>query len=143
MDINKRTVGLQLGATIKTIVKHIHEAFAQAGEDVTTGQFLLLNLLDTHENLTQQDLSVLLNKDKSGVLRQIDDLEKKMLVVRLPNKDDRRKKILMLTKKGIDTLHKLIEIEGAVFEKFLADVTEEQLKILHNILNIVSINEAK
>ena len=138
MSIDKRTVGLQLGNTMKIVGKHIHEAFDKSGENVTMQQFFLLLLINYKENITQHEIAIMANKDKSAVLRQTDELEKKRLVVRIPDSDDRRKKILMLTKKGVETMNKLIEIEGRVWEKFLKDVNPDHLILLSEVLNKIS-----
>lgn len=140
MDLNKKTVGLELAATMRTIGKRIHTAFYEAGENVTIEQFIILNLLSKSDNLTQQDLSVMLNKDKSAILRHIDELEKKRLVVRIPDTEDRRKKILMLTKKGVEALGRLNELETAIFEQALKNISNEHLKVLSLVLNQIKSN---
>ena len=55
---------------------------------------------------------------------------------------DRRKKTLMLTKKGIEILEKMNAIEAAVHERLLAGVTDEELKVLSTVLSKIR-NNAK
>jgi DNA-binding MarR family transcriptional regulator len=64
-------------------------------------QFMILHELSVGEDLTQQDLSNHLQKDKSIVLRQIATLMEAGYVIRLQDKVDKRKKKLSLTKKGV------------------------------------------
>jgi DNA-binding MarR family transcriptional regulator len=71
-------------------------------------------LLATHynnEDVIQQDIAKIMKKDKSVVLRQIDNLEKKNLVQRIVDPNDRRRNIIKTTEKGmklIDEVKKLI-----------------------------------
>jgi DNA-binding MarR family transcriptional regulator len=141
--INRRAVGSQFSMSMKLIGKQIHTAFIESGENVTIEQYFLLLLLDAHENVTQQDISTLLNKDKSAILRQTDELESKRLVVRIPDTDDKRKKILMLTKKGVEVLARLTAIETTVFESFLKDVSDSDLEVISNVLTKIKASYAK
>lgn len=134
MSITKEAIGRQMGIMVKLIGKQVRKAFWEANFDLTIEQFIVLNILNTNDNLTQQDLAVRLNKDKSGVLRHIDELEKKKLLVRMTDDDDRRKKILMLTKKGVEAIKQMLEIEAHTFGHYLKDVSEEELRVFSSVL---------
>ena len=135
---------MQMAATLQIIGKLVTKSFQESDFDVTITQFVILNLLNSHENLTltQQDLSLLMSKDKSAILRQIDELEKKNMVARVTDTEDRRKKILMLTKTGIEAVNQLLEIEGRILDYLIADVNEEELIIFSKVLSKIK-NTAK
>ena len=137
---SRRSLGLQIGATMKIIVKRLHQAFVKIDPKISIDQFMILDILNTDDNITQQAISEMLSKDKSLILRQVDDLKKKNLLVRFPDPLDGRKKNLMLTKKGIEVLNKLLEEEAKVFEVLLNDLSDEQLDLLSATFSSIQLN---
>jgi MarR family transcriptional regulator for hemolysin len=71
-----------------------------------------MKMISTEKSMIQQDLAQMLKSDKSSMLRQLDKLQKEMLVARMPDESDKRKKILVLTACGAKLLEK-----GEVLEK--------------------------
>lgn len=124
-----------MGEVIKSIGSLIDKSVKDGGNELSMEYFILLNILYDKDNLIQNDLASLMHKDKSAILRQIDTLEKKKLVVRIPDAEDRRKKIIMLTKDGMKTVEKLRKIEAHMFNSLLKDVSETDLKIFESVLD--------
>ena len=142
--MDRISIRMQMAATLQIIGKLVTKSFQESDFDVTIIQFVILNLLNSHENLTltQQDLSLLMSKDKSAILRQIDELEKKNMVTRIADTGDRRKKILMLTETGIEAVNQLLEIEGRILDYLIADVNEDELITFSKVLSKIK-NSAK
>lgn len=128
-------IGFKMGEVIKSIGSLIDKSVKDGGNELSMEYFILLNILYDKDNLIQNDLASLMHKDKSAILRQIDTLEKKKLVVRIPDAEDRRKKIIMLTKDGMKTVEKLRKIEADMFNSLLKDVSETDLKIFESVLD--------
>ncbi len=83
----------------------------QTEEKLTIEQFGLLHTIsEKEEEVILKDMACMLGKDKSAVLRQLDSLEEKGLVRRVPDKNDRRKNFLMITKKGEKVVDTFFEI---------------------------------
>ena len=83
----------------------------------------------------QQDIADIVKKDKSAVLRQIDNLEKKNLVQRIVDPIDRRRNVIHITDEGINLINevnnKLDEIQS-----LLSDGLEvSDLDIFYKVLN--------
>ena len=108
--------------------------FREKGIDLTIEQFVILHLLNSNCDLIQRDLACQLQKDKSIMVRQINCLLEHQYVVRSVNNEDKRKKNLILTKKGSEILYKMREISGMVSKKLLSDVTENDLETFHKVL---------
>lgn len=108
--------------------------FREKGIDLTIEQFVILHLLNSNCDLIQRDLACQLQKDKSIMVHQINCLLEHQYVVRSTNNEDKRKKNLILTKKGFEILNKMREISGMVSKKLLSDVTEGDLETFHNVL---------
>ena len=97
-------------------------------------QFLILLQLNAREDVTQQDLANHLQKDKSIILRQINVLLEKRYVVRLPDKKDKRKKNLILTQKGSETLQQALQIGRTLSEELLSGISQEEIHIFEQVL---------
>jgi DNA-binding MarR family transcriptional regulator len=106
--ILEESLGYAMGRATRSLGALVNRNFAQAGYDVTCEQWSVLFNLGKKNGQSQQDLAGLLCKDKTSVTRLIDNMEKHSLVVRIPDKADRRQKLIYLTKKGKDLLEKLV-----------------------------------
>ncbi|GAA3912488.1 hypothetical protein GCM10022209_00830 [Chitinophaga oryziterrae] len=123
--------------------KQIATAIKDSGLDLAMEQFVLLSILNSNEDIIQQDIAHILHKDKSGVLRIIDSLQKKKMIVRVADTVDRRKKNLVLTKKGAETIQKALELEAKAAERFLEGMSENDLIALSKALSIIKSNAQK
>lgn len=126
-----------MGEIIKSIGKVIDNSIRDSGNELSMEYFFLLNILFDKDNVIQNDLANLMHKDKSAILRQIDVLEKKKLVVRITDSDDRRKKLIVLTKDGMKTVEKLRKIEADIFNNLLKEVPQKDLQIFESVLDIM------
>jgi DNA-binding MarR family transcriptional regulator len=137
--MDKMLLGIKLGETLKMVVKRLSTEFPKIG-GITLEQFVLLNILNKNEDLIQQDLANLMSRDKSGVLRLIDALEEKKMVVRVTDKLDRRKKNLILTKKGAEVVNRCLDKEAEIFEEFLEGIDEPSLAVFSDVLSKIQNN---
>ena len=83
----------------------------------------------------QQDIADIVKKDKSAVLRQIDNLEKKNLVQRIVAPNDRRRNIIHITDEGLSIIN---EVNNKLDEmqSLLSDGLEaSDLAIFYKVLN--------
>ncbi|MBZ9631578.1 MarR family transcriptional regulator [Salegentibacter sp. LM13S] len=130
-------IGFKMSEVIKSIGKLIDKSVMEKGHELSMEYFIMLNILYDKDNIIQQDLASIMNKDKSAILRQIDVLERKKLVVRIPDSEDRRKKTIVLTKDGRKMVEKLRKIEADIFNSLLKNVSEKDLKIFESVLDIM------
>ncbi|UTN03502.1 winged helix DNA-binding protein [Flavobacterium bizetiae] len=85
----------------RTIFRHTNALMSEAGITLQLEQLPLIMILQ-HDNRSQRELSDITMRDKSSILRSINALEKKGLVVVKKDKGDKRKNIVSLTDEGID-----------------------------------------
>ncbi|MBO7468685.1 MAG: MarR family transcriptional regulator [Bacteroidales bacterium] len=90
------------------------------GINVTPEQYLVLDILWENQPLSQQKIADMIQKDKNSVTKIIDSLEKKNLVSRIVDKNDRRINIIELTEEG----RNLEKIATDVAIKFMNDVVQ-------------------
>lgn len=89
---------------VKGIIAALKERFRERDIELTIEQFFILNILDNEDGLILQELAKIVDRDKSAVLRHIDGLEKNHFVSRVTDQDDKRRKLLLITKPGMQTL---------------------------------------
>lgn len=67
---------------------------------VTAEQGKLMMFISRNEGINQQEIANILMKEKPAITRLLDILEDKNFVVRIPDKTDRRNKLVYLTNAG-------------------------------------------
>ena len=123
-----------IGRTMRSIMILLEDAFQQKGIELNLAQFIILNILVNKEKLILEDLSKLLHKDKSAVMRHLNHLEYNYFVTKMEDKDDRRRKILMLTQKGMEVLEQARSIENDLQESLIRDVVKKDMDVFKNVL---------
>ncbi|OXG04265.1 DNA-binding MarR family transcriptional regulator [Flavobacterium araucananum] len=117
----------------RTIFRHTNALMNEAGINLQLEQLPLIMILQ-RKSLSQRELSDKTMRDKSSILRSINALEKKALVVVQKDKNDKRKNIVSLTQEGIN-LAKDIKIlmkkaEDEVLAVFSAQERTEALETI-------------
>ncbi|BAU25960.1 MarR family transcriptional regulator [Aneurinibacillus soli] len=109
--------------------------------DITPKQWTVLKRLATECGITQKELAQSIDKDPATVMKILDILERKQLLIKQPNKEDRRSLLLYATEKGqklVQTLHPFIE---SLYEHIvLRDISEEHLEIFTQVLHQINTN---
>ena len=96
--------------------------------EVTSEQWAVLSNLWKKNGQTQQELADLSNKNKASITHLIDNLEKRKLVERLVDENDRRNKLVYLTQEGVDLQETLTKVVDKTMKKITADVDKKELK---------------
>ena len=129
-----------LGQTMRVYKNKLFAEFKENNIDLNLEHFVILLQLQSNEDSTQQDLSNHLQKDKSIVLRQINTLLEKRYVVRLPDKDDKRKKNLILTQKGYEALLEAKKIADSLSSELLIGLNDHDLDTFLKVLRTIQEN---
>ena len=88
------------GVAAMAVARKLQKNFRTKSIAITVEQWSLLYHLWKKDGLTQQELCNKTFKNKPSVTRLIDNLEKQQLVKRNSSQEDKRKKIICLTKQG-------------------------------------------
>jgi len=92
------------------------------------------------DKVTQQTLCSLTTKDKPSMTRLIDKLEKRNLVTRVSDHNDRRINLIHLTETGMSLQKKATELVQQIATKTLNDITDEELNVSRNVLRKIMAN---
>jgi DNA-binding MarR family transcriptional regulator len=101
---------------------------------LTARQGLILLSCDLEEANTAAELAALYGLEASSITRLVDRLEKKRLIERVRSRSDRRKAILILTRKGKAALQRAVSIAGPIAVASWKGVTEDERKTLAAIV---------
>jgi len=120
------------GRTLSFLSIEFELRLKRYGMKITSGEFVLLYRLSSMQSdkITQQNFATLLGKHKSVILRQIDVLEAKNLVARMADETDKRKNIISLTKKGRETLDKVLQIEAEMMHQMTVGIDDDAIESL-------------
>ena len=122
------------------IKKCFFDKLQQNGINITPEQFLVLDILWKEQSLSQQKIADIIQKDKNSVTKIIDSLEKKNLVRRVVDKNDRRINKIELT----DEAFALEKITTEVAINFMNDAVEgidnKDLDTFVNVMRLLKNN---
>lgn len=124
------TLSCKMGFAVKGILRYLRRRFEEEGLKLTLEQYFILNILDNKEGLILQELAEIVERDKSAVLRLINGLEENHFVARTTDPDDKRRKILLVTKNGMEELKKAVALDKEVNDTVTEDITQDKLKEL-------------
>jgi len=115
-NIDESLIKLLLQA--QRAVRHrVDRKLEEAGFDLSVPQAMILVFLKESSCCNQKELGDLVVCDKTSITRTIKMLEKRKLVKWKPNKNDRRQKLVYITRKGNELAVMLWRvIESAVTE---------------------------
>jgi len=137
MENHKISFGMALGGMMREVVRLLKKRISdQADIHLTMEQIgLLLIIYTSQDEVIQQELACTLGKDKSAILRTIDVVEEKDLIKRVSDTTDRRKKYLMITKKGERVIDEYMKIELQLTTELQQGLTEEDMNIFYKVVN--------
>lgn len=135
-----KPLGYILDQSLRVFRNQMISEFRKKEIDLTLEQFVILHMLHSDCDLIQRDLANEMQKDKSVIVRQINNLLENQYIAGHVNKTDKRKKNLVLTRKGTEILAELKLIAQEVSEKLLTGVTPADLEIFQKVLRQIQVN---
>lgn len=123
-----------LGNTVKILARKAAARFEQEDIPINLQQHYLLNVINSQDEVNQSELAVMLERDKSAVLRHIDQLEDMGFVSREPDAQDRRRKNIVITEAGKELLGQTAPLLNETMEGMLEGVSEADVKKFREVL---------
>ncbi|PTM53341.1 MarR family winged helix-turn-helix transcriptional regulator [Desmospora activa] len=101
---------------------------------ITPEQWAIICVLD-EKKMTQKELSSSIDRNQTTVVRMVNLLEKKCIVSKEYNADDKRSHFIKLTKKGQQLQSELIPVVLDAHRRVTEGLSEEDLKQIQFYLN--------
>ena len=136
-----KQIGVFLNLVHNRFKQHFTTLFQNKGYNITPEQFLVMDALwNNGARMSQQQIADTIIKDKNSVVKLIDGLEKKELVKRVANVDDRRQNLIELTPTGKEIEGDVKEIAIKAVGTIIKGIEEQQLHIFINVLTQMARN---
>lgn len=133
---------MALGGIMRELVRLIKKRTSeQVDIKLTMEQIgLLIAISCKEEEVIQQDMASLMGKDKSAILRTIDMIEAKDLIKRVSDTTDRRKKYLMITKKGERVIDQYLDIMHGITTEMQEGLSQEDMDTFYKVVDHMKTN---
>lgn len=95
---------------------------------LTPEQFLTIDILWNEGPMPQYKIADAMRKDKNSVTNLVDSLEKKLLVERTRNREDRRSNLVTLTPKAEAMKNEAKQFGISMLDNLLKGIDEEELQ---------------
>ena len=142
MEVTK-PLGYLLSRSMRMFKNQVAAEFKSRGIELSFEQYVILHMINSQCDLIQQDPANYLQKDKSIIVRQIDSLIEKEYLVRQPNLEDKRKKNILLTEKGLVAMNEITQMAIEVSNRLLHGVSDEEFATFKLVLNKIQENGEK
>jgi len=128
-------LGYLIGRCGRAMARMLTAHIEQEGfEGMNVEHWIVLRLLWVSDGRTQQELCKVAGKDKTALSRAIDWLETYSYVVRIPDKQDRRQKLIYLTKSGRQLEHRLVPVADRAMSFATSGIDPDELHTCKNTL---------
>jgi DNA-binding MarR family transcriptional regulator len=128
-------IGGMLGRASHKMRLLLDKVLAENNMDLNVEQFLLLKCLSFNDGINQQELSKIIDRDKTTIARIVSKMEKKNMVLRVQSKEDKRVNNIYLTNFGKEVL---VEVEPHLEEinnSLKNSVSNEDFEIFKSVLD--------
>lgn len=117
-----------------SIIKYFAKELSRNEINLTPEQYLVMDILWDADVMSQQSIADIIQKDKNSVTKFIDSLEKKGLVYRVMNKEDRRVNNIMVSEEGKKLKTKTTEVAIKMMRNVLDNIKEEDLMAFDKVM---------
>lgn len=132
------SIGQLTSQTNKKLMRYLNSKLEQ--HDITLEQWNVLLKLSQNDKINQKHLSEKVDKDQPTLARILDILERKELVERKPNKEDKRAFTLHITCKGLSLKKEVVPFLESFFEIIISGISNEDLETYKYVLMKINSN---
>src|SRR3984885_10846919 len=108
--------------------QHIQEKIKENNLNITFEMLEVMSCLWKKDGINQQEIADFTLRDKSSMTYLLDNLVKRKMVMRVEDENDRRNKLIYLTKEGNDLKEQLHPWVAEVYEMASEEVNINDLK---------------
>ncbi|MBQ0062215.1 MAG: MarR family transcriptional regulator [Bacteroidaceae bacterium] len=128
------------GNVSTAIQRKLSQNFKSSGIALTPDQWFVMLVLSIKDSRTQNDLCTATYKDKAGMTRLLDSMERQELILRVPSKEDKRVKYIKLTRLGREIAEKAQFIANRTLKAALRGLSMEEIKVCQEAMRIIFSN---
>ena len=129
---------ISLGMLISQVDRLCTKRFVQNshkfGLDISQDQWMVLGPIWKNAGISQKDISEYCGKDKTSVTKIIDTLEKKNILVRVPDQLDNRVKRVVLSNKGKELFLNVMPVIEQTRDELRSGISDKEIDSLKTVL---------
>ncbi len=134
------SIGYLVGRLSRAIIKRLSKKFQDAGMGVSYEQWSILVHLYRQDGQTQQALARTAVKDKAAITRLLNGLEKKNIVLRIPDHSDKRSNLVYLTNKAKELKPHLVGFVEEMLHEAEQGIDPEEMNQCRMTINRIFAN---
>lgn len=134
------SLGPWIGRTMKLIEHKIEEILSENNIDLSRMQFVVLKTIAENDGISQNELAVYANRDKSSLTRMINTIITKGYIIKCSSELDKRKNHIHLTKKGESILEQAIPHFREMAMLIEKNLSQEEIELSKNIFKKIQKN---
>lgn len=120
--------------TAKIAKQSSQREFDQLEIGITVDQWVLLKIIEQHNELSQTELAIKSHRDPASITRSLDILQQKKLIIRTQVADNRRQYTVTLTKEGRYFILQHMPLISGMRAKSLKGFTKAETEQLKSLL---------
>lgn len=128
-----QVLGYHLRRTQVAIFRHFARTVA-ATTGITPGLLGMLQVIEANPGLAQSRLAEAMEVDRSAIVKVVDQLESRGLIVREPSPYDKRSYSIRLTEAGVSALRRMKTLMMRHEDEFTAVLSEKERRQLIELL---------
>lgn len=133
-------VNFLLEQTVRRMRGYAQKQLDTLETGITVDQWVLLKIIEERSQISQVELAQVGHKDTASVTRILDLLQKKGLIQRIDDEQDRRKYMISLTPEGAVFVSRHLPFVNAIRTKIVEGLTQEEISALKDILEKIRKN---
>lgn len=139
MSSNKKlksdiSIGMLMSQVDRLCTKHFSQNAQKVGINISQDQWLVLGPVWKIEGISQKDIAEYCGKDKTSVTKIIDTLEKRNLMVRVPDQIDQRIKRVFLSNKGKELMKSAVPVMEQTRNEVRGGISDEEIDLFKAVL---------
>lgn len=125
---------------IKSYRQFAQKELKKAGLKITVDQWLTLNCINDHPEISQKELSEMVFKDTASVTRIIELLVQAGYLKRATHDSDGRRAVLQITKQGKNLLEKAAKVVSAYRKQAQEGIAAKDIESAKRVMAAISNN---
>ena len=135
----RESLHVKLGNVTRLIFKKLNSELSLEGIPVLAEQLpVLMVVYFKEQEITQQDIANILQKDKSGILRSVQTLKKDGFLIIESDIEDKRKNLISLTASGKFVCEKIQALAIAFNNQIMEHFSEEERRMFVSMLDRIT-----
>jgi len=128
---------------MRQVDAHVQRRLVEKGLDISRIHMMVLKTVNHRGPQPQTDLAFITDRDKTSLVRLIDTMVRKGLVVRELSPTDKRVNLIKLTPKGLVKLKEAEPVVISIFEELQAGITEAERKVVLAAMQTIQDNACR